>query len=547
MSHPEHQFSFTPDASGDTFPAVLDIDALQDAISRDNNFKDMDWQRPARGWPGSATDLTYPLFTKDLPPIELNWLYYPSSGVCSWGFVYLAFTGEDIEKIKASPTGTIELAQSSTEKVVFENWTLVATVPLWEVGKNYGGRITSIGDDAETLHLALFADDRYWKANYSRGLAWEEVPTTWSSLILQLTLAVGIEANAASLPDIPGDYGFPSPRSDWMEMFQYNSAVMLDAALLNVGLLIVRKPDGNYAFITTREADTIERNVDLSASFLRAGGNWARNKRSDAILYLGLPENCVIQYPLWDDRPHNSSDPPYPPTGPQWLWQWDNDEGQYHVRSALNTTYYHPVSVNIADAFTYLGMDCPTTPNMGTKLFRSTARACTESGDNAHNLGNLMSLSIEVVAEWYLRKLWTLTQETWNGILQPSGSGWFIYIYYYGATDCYTKVRGNALNAEYEQLMHDVDCEESSSESENESESESESESEGPSSEGPSEGSSEGPSSEGPSEEPSSGCNQPWVPPCPSGDCPEWTPVNDCNGNPTGMYQLTCGTPVSGV
>ena len=141
------------------------------------------------------------------------------------------------------------------------------------------------------------------------------------------------------------------------------------------------------------------------------------------------------------------------------MYQWDNDEGMYHLRSPLNSTFYYPVTVTLASAFTNLGMTAPTNAGTGTRIFRDTAGAC---GEAPTNLAALQTLALTVASDYYLGKLWTLTHETWNGLVAPSGSGWFTYIYYYGL-DCWTKIIGKPANAEFEQLMHDVPCEASGS------------------------------------------------------------------------------------
>ena len=173
MSGAAFQFAIYNGGFGYVYP-VLDTAELQAKIEADNSLSDMCWQLPARGWPGAATDVTHPLFTKDLPKIELNKLVYPEGGVMNWGYVYVALRGVDVEQVKKYPTCTLTLQtnDATNDTLQFANFTLVASIPLWEVGSNAnaatGGRITAITDstDDSTLHLCLFADERFWAANF---------------------------------------------------------------------------------------------------------------------------------------------------------------------------------------------------------------------------------------------------------------------------------------------------------------------------------------------------------------------------------------------
>ena len=474
--NPQYQLSFTPGGSegsgaGDTggsgleeaFPAVLDIAELQQLINTDNAFRDMDWQRPARGWPGAATDLTFPLFTKDMPPPELNRLYYPSSGATKWGYVYMAFTGAQIEEIKHNPTGTITLQTNNgipsegaaSDRLDFKNFTLLGSVPLWELAKSPdSGRVTAVSDDTTTLHLCLFCDERFWFANYSDSTAAGVVGASWVSLITDLLTTLDINnpppaSGTLTVPTLSGDYGFPSQFSDWIDSFQYNSAVMLDAALLNVGLMLIRNIDGTYALSNFIQSAELESNTTYNGHFLRAGGGWKRAAVTPDLAdsYLGsLPASVTFYFPMWDEAGVTNVTmwgpaPPgvYPPAGPSWLYQWNNDEGMFHVRSPLNTTYYYPVNVTINQAFGNFQAIPPRTPGLGTKLFRESARACstpsTDESTSSHagnpptNIDAMKRLALQVASDYYLSKLYSLRQETWNGFIPPSGSGWFTYIY----------------------------------------------------------------------------------------------------------------------
>ena len=475
-----------------TYLALLETAELRELLERHNSLRDMNWQVPARSWPGAATDLTHPLFTKDLPPIELNKLYYPESGVMRWGWVYLLFTGEQIEAIKASPTGTLtlKLDDGSSDTLKFASWSLLASIPLWETGTNASGRISAIGDDGQSLHLALFCDERFWTANYSAGADLPDVPGSWNELLAGLLAACGIDG--VEVPQVSPDYGVPSRYSDWLEIFQYNAASMLDAALFNAGLLLVRGIDGKYKCLELAKADKLEADCTHDGHYLRAGGDWSRNGR--ATQYLGsLPASVTVYFPVWDEAGSAPSGG-FGKPGAAWFLQWNNDEGLYHVRSPLNATFYYPLTVELADAFQTAAKTAPKTANQGNKVFRESARAL---GEDPANVADLAQLAKRLAADYYLRKLHGLRQETWNGLLAPSGSGWFTYIYCYGL-NCCTKIVGNPANHEHEQLMHDVAPESSESPSSRSSESPSSASSESPSSvfsESPSSVSSKSPAS----------------------------------------------------
>jgi hypothetical protein len=472
------QLSFEAYASGsDTltvYPAILDTPEFYGMLARDNRLSDMCWQVPARGWPGAATDMTSPLFTRDLPPVELNKLVYPSGGVTRWGYIYCMFTGTQIEAIKNDPSGRIVMQTNDTASPVmtFENMTLVATMPLYEVGSNYGGRVTGVVHDSDTLHLALFADERFWMANYAPSVDFENVPGDWGTLLTGCLIALSTVSNInPTIPTIDTAFGTPSIYSDWMEMFQYNSAMMLDAAVYNVGLVLIRDTNGNYHLRSTEDAAALEDATQYTDSFLRAGGEWSRNGRHKQ--YLGsMPNAITVHFPIWDatgasSRPTDLAQD-FPPSGAAWQYQWNNDEGLYHLRSPLNSTYYYPVEVTLAASFTAMGRTPPSTPGLGTKIFRETAKAC---GESPTNLTILQNLAKAVASNYYLGKLYSLRQETWNSFIAPSGSGFYTYVYYMGL-DTWTKIIGDPANDEVEQLMHDVECDESESGSESSSESE---------------------------------------------------------------------------
>ena len=103
-------------------------------------------------------------------------------------------------------------------------------------------------------------------------------------------------------------YGTPSSYSDWAELYQYNASVMLDAALNNVGLHLVRNLSGGYSIITCAAANATELATSDASHFLRAGGNWSRWTKGAA--YLGsLPNNVTIYFPIWDDVGEDSGAP----------------------------------------------------------------------------------------------------------------------------------------------------------------------------------------------------------------------------------------------
>ena len=60
----------------------------------------------------------------------------------------------------------------------------------------------------------------------------------------------------------------------------------------------------------------------------------------------------------------------------------------------------------------------------------------------------LISASIgwEARIDFYSRKYWSATNENWNLMIPPSGSGWFTYIYTFNDLDCSTRIIGDWLN-----------------------------------------------------------------------------------------------------
>lgn len=525
---------------------------LRNWLDHNLNFKDLRLTIQARNWPGATTDLTYPLQSPEKEKLELYKLTYPSSGIMHWSEMLVLISGDTLSTAQYIQKGTLQIQSSGVNQLNFANMSLICTIPLMEVGEGQAsGRITSTNDD-KTLHLGLLVDERFFMANYSASVdSTLGCCGTWNDLIAELLQdciynCAGLTQDV-TVPDVDEAYGVPGLFSDLQELGETNAAIMLEAALMNVGMLIIRHINGQYEIKDYGAASDLEIATNYASSSdggasstngespaiphvgycLRAGGSWDRNGRN---IWRGdLPASCVFYFPIWDQdyqytyndidfegEDSNASEmdniccfpPPYglvtlcdanneDLTG-AWKDQWDGLTGEklYHVRSPLNVINYYTITVTKHNAFLNNELSEPTGTATGQKIFRESAKALGSPPNNIHFLSELAS---NLAGDFYSRKYWSATNENWNLMIPPSGSGWFTYIYTFNDLDCSTRIIGDWLNHDVEQLMHDV-CGSYSSSSESES-SESESESSESSSE---ESSSEESSSEESSSEESS-------------------------------------------
>jgi hypothetical protein len=492
---PNFQCSFS--SGGNSVNFISPTPELRAWLDKNLNFADMKITLQARDFPGATTDVTFPLQNFKQKP-ELYKLVYPSSGVLNWGEMLVLISGNDLTKSQYINTGTLTLQSNADNKLEFANMTLALTIPITEIGENQtSGRITDTNDDF-TLHLGLLVDERYFIANYSASdVADLGCQTDWNSLIailLQdcLYKCAGISQDITI--SIDDSYGVPSLYSDLDELGQTNAAVMLDAALLNCGLLLVRHINGNYEMLTYGDATDKETNTNYAVADddgtsstngeptstenigyrMRAGGDWTRNGRN---MWRGdLPASCVFYFPIWDqdyqysytDNDEEEYDCCFPPVGPDldndtpyggWDNQW-NDEKLYHLRSPLSANNYYTISVSKSQAFATAQLTMPNGQSYGQKIFRETAKS---KGNPPYNIMHLTDLANQLAADFYTRKYWSATNENWNLMVPPSGSGWFSYIYTFSDLDCTTRIVGDFINRDVEQLMHDTCGSESSS------------------------------------------------------------------------------------
>jgi hypothetical protein len=465
---------------------------LRDWIEHNFNLKDLKFTLNARNSPGALTDLTYPLNDPQKEKLEPYKFTYPSAGLMHWGECLVLINGNDLAAMQNIQQGTFILQSSPSNTLTFQNMFLVATIPICELGENQsGGRIgPSLPNDSKTLHLGLLVDERWFIANYSRSYyANLGCQGSWADLINSLlndSFNTCLSPDTYTLPTPPAissAYGVPSLFSDLIELGEYPSGQLLESVLLNCGLMLVRYPNGNYEIQTYQASNTIESGTTYSQYVLRSGGDWNRWGRNN---WTGaLPAQVCIHFPYWDETfynpgPETAFGPPpltvYPPDGAPddafagaWMDQWYGDQ-IYHLRSPLDVINYFTITVNKSLAYSHNGLPQPTGNAFGQKVFRETARAM---GRPPQNVGQLSALATQIAADFYNRKYWSLWHETWNLLIPPSGSGWFTYVYEYHDRDCCTRILGDYLNHDVEQLMHDF-CEvsEESEESEESAESE---------------------------------------------------------------------------
>jgi hypothetical protein len=518
---------------------------LMSFIEKNHLLDDLRLTVNARNFPDAVTDITFPLNEPNKEKLELYKLVYPSSGVTKWGECLVLIAGKDLAEAQGNGgVGDLTFySDTNTENNsvwAFKDMYLAATIPLMELGVDQGGTgVATYGkinpyynaapgggdpvpDDKYTLHLGLIVDDRYFIANYIGSTLDLQAgcESDWQTFVGNLLMECGItinngKNNLPTYPTIDPDYGSPSQYSDFQEMGQYSPAVMLEAALINCGLVLVRSIENEYYLMTYNDANGVETGENNYAETLSGGGNWNRNYRR---LYTSImPTECIFHYPVWTEYSSSSSslysgevDLDLFESVQQCKGRWSDEHyGEYqcdndlHLRSPLNTHTYYTNKVSRTDAFKKSKIiDEGTRPVYGTtrgsKYFRMTARAF---GSPPTNVDKLAKLSLVLAADFYSRKWWSLLNESYNGILLPSDSGYFTYIYRFDLNNCSTNVVGNYGNLDVEQFMQEV-CEDSSSSSSESSSSESGSSESGSSESSSSEsGSSESGSSESSSSE----------------------------------------------
>ncbi len=514
-------FSSGYGTSTSTVKLICPTKEFRDWVANNFNLKDLKLTLNARNSPGALTDLTYPLNDPQKEKLELYKFVYPSSGLMKWGECLVLINGNDLPTMQNVQQGTLTLQSSPANILKFQNMFLIATIPICEVGVNQAsGRIgPSLPNDAHTLHLGLMVDERFFIANYSRSYysdlscdgSWSEV----ISSLLDTAFNTTMYPNTYTIPTIPSinsAYGNPSLFSDLIEQGEYSSGQLLESVLLNCGLILVRHINGNYTLQTYNTANQIEDRTNykstkdggdnttngetnssatsLSGYCMRAGGEWTRWGRNN---WTGaLPAQCVFHFPYWDttystcvplwaadDSGTSDADPcdcatdtedcaVYPPSHApddvfrgSWYNQWDGD-GEYHLRSPLNAISYYTIKITKSTAFANNGLPMPLGASYGQKLFRETARAM---GSPPTNMSQLVALAKQLAGDFYNRKYWSLIHETWDILVPPSGSGWLTYVYEYHDLDCSTRILGDYLNRDVEQMMHDFCPSSSSSES----------------------------------------------------------------------------------
>ena len=164
----------------------------------------------------------------------LGVLHYPC-GAARWMEFNILLSQTQYEAIvnfiPNPQTLVLDSTLNNTSAITIEDVYLLPPKPLARFG-TYPG-----------FYLATFVDSRYFWQNQSSP---SQNLTSWQQLIFYLALDLGIYL---SIPTPSGIYGLPHPLGDLNSQYE-NSALLLDSALWNVGLTLVRNFTGSYQAMT---------------------------------------------------------------------------------------------------------------------------------------------------------------------------------------------------------------------------------------------------------------------------------------------------------
>ncbi len=235
--------------------------------------------------------------------------YYPPTA-CRWGVFRGLATSSQMKAMLNATGGSLPktfvmqappLGQSTAKYTVSTSMYMLPPRPLGEHGKQFDG-----------LYLITLVDERYyWQ--FSSITIHPTPNTTWGSLILQLSQALGI--SVVNQPTVPAVYQGVEPDSQfWCN--QENAAALYDAVAFNIGTVVTRNLAGQYHFlqpIASQAQINANRATILSVGRIAGGDIFASGAQTKAgnltaSMNSVLPPTIGITFPKYvmgdDPVPH---------------------------------------------------------------------------------------------------------------------------------------------------------------------------------------------------------------------------------------------------
>ena len=237
------------------------------------------------------TGLAQPFKWPSRPDLRFGEFFYPNYA-SRWAEAHFLITQDQYDEIMplcfptgdGTPTPQDFIMQQDDTNTITTSLYLLPPRPLAKYGDNPG------------LWLITLVDERYYWQYKNPGALILDDGTTWESLILSLAASLDITLSITVNPV----YGQPQPLSDFYSNYQ-NAAILMDAALWNVGCVLSRNLDGTYSALRNSESDTIIRaNIPKPLLILGGGDAFADALTDDdpnLTMNSVLPASVTVTFP----------------------------------------------------------------------------------------------------------------------------------------------------------------------------------------------------------------------------------------------------------
>jgi hypothetical protein len=412
-------------ASYGGIPLTIDPPEAHQFIDKSINLNDVRVTTSWADWPGPGlVGLTFPNKTFSRPKLRIGSTFYPT-GAARWTESHWLATQDQYDLIVPLafngnvPVANTFLLQQGDNEVSTQLYLLPPRV----LGK-FGGQ--------PGMWLLSFVDERYYWQYMNGGNLVVNNTTTWTTLITTLASALGISLD---LPAVNSVYLQPSPYSDLYSRYE-SASLLLDAALLNVGYVLVRNLDGTYAAQTYPDAQTVDDNQQ--PDYLLAGGDMSAtaltNGNLNNTLTAVLPASVTVTFPkvvigtgVYPNA--QAGHIPFPQT-----------KGDVY---ALETTISQAGFCG-----DYCG--CP-----GSKIFHDTCPAYVYLPTDTVpiNQADLMGLAMELSVDFYNGQLASI-DEVIPGIFEWSPECANDLIWMWSAHECWTRIQRKPWNFGVTEMLH---------------------------------------------------------------------------------------------
>jgi hypothetical protein len=423
-----------------------------------------DVQPPAR-WPGKNLRGAAWDDPADYPSPRVGQLFWPA-GASRYAVGRFLATGEQVKQIKNKvlAVGPNLDGRPLAQKLILQADTGQVGTYLLELRMHLlpprplGGLILDLEqtDTGKDLYLLTLVDERYYW--HFAGADWQP---DWGKLIARTAQALGFDtlsplggfgAFVPGQPDPFAPYGVPESDSA-LFVNSENAAVVLDAALANIGHVLVGGVGWEGAVYTGSPVRQAARAVAA------AHATWAKGRVAGGVILgqdptvpdqlrnLVFPYKVVVTFPKWIDTFGY-----YRPRSHQDMWGRDSYESVWSSEVFTNALPGYgsvkttPYRIKIFHDTAKARWPPPTDPN-------ADPAPATTDPSNAAALNAL----VRVLAIDYLDGLAGRIDEVYAGIVPAAGDGLNDATFVYRTDACFTRLQGRPFNAGVGEFQHGLE------------------------------------------------------------------------------------------